>query len=86
MEVSLQVTESVWIPIIFIAAAAIFSVEGPAGFLVLVVILIHGSPSEQWYLATALDSLYLGSHLLPIRVDRSGPLGLTRSLSVVRLA
>ena len=86
MEVNLQVTESFWIPIIFIAAAAVFSVEGPAGLLVLVVILIHGSPFEQWYLATALNSLYLGSHPLPVRVDSSRPLGLARSLSVVRLA
>ena len=65
MEVNLQGQDSVWIPIIFIAAAAIFSLEGPAGFLVLLVILIHGSPWEQWCLATVLNSLYLGSHLPP---------------------
>ena len=51
MDITIQINESVWIPLIFISSvASIFGLPdaASAACLVLAIIWVHGSPFAQW--------------------------------------
>ena len=51
MDITIQINESVWIPLIFFSSVAlIFGVPdaAPAACLVLAIVLAHGSLFAQW--------------------------------------